>query len=130
MAGKGMSLTILQQNHVRRDWFYDFEGISFDLFFIEMTEDLARFGISLERAGGGASVIDINSYGDLLNAVRISSPDDGFSSVCIGHVIGQSPNRDILEDIRRAVNRIAFAPETVQPDASNLKVCHNCGCGC
>jgi hypothetical protein len=130
MAGKGMTLTILQQNHVRRDWFFDFEGFSFDLFFIEMAEDLARFGIALERGGDGETVIDINSYGDLLNAVRISSPADGFNSVCIGHVIGQSPNRDILEDIRRAVNRIAFAPETVQPEAGNLKVCHNCGCGC
>ena len=55
---------------------------------------------------------------------------DGFSNLCLGHVIGASPNRDLLEDIRRGVNRVAFAPETVEPEGSSKIVCHNCGCGC
>lgn len=130
MADKTMTLTILGQNHVRKDWFFDFDSMGFELFFVELAGDLERFGITLGRTDNRDVIIGINSYGDLLNAVRISSPVDGFSSVCVGHVIGQSPNRDILEDIKRAVNRVAFAPETIQPEESNRKVCHNCGCGC
>jgi hypothetical protein len=37
---------------------------------------------------------------------------------------------NLAEDIRRAVSRVAFAPETVPPEDHNRKVCHNCGCGC
>jgi hypothetical protein len=130
MADKTMTLTILGQDHIRKDWFFDFDSMQFELFFVELAGDLQRFGIKLGRADNRDVIIGINSYGDMLNAVRISSPGDGFSSICIGHVIGQSPNRDILEDIKRAVNRVAFAPETVQPEENNRKVCHNCGCGC
>jgi hypothetical protein len=130
MAGKTMTLTIFGQDHIRKDWFFDFASMEFELFLVELTGDLERFGIKLGRADNCDVVIGINSYGDLLNAVRISSPVDGFSSICVGHVIGQSPNRDILEDIKRAINRVAFAPETIQPEESNRKVCHNCGCGC
>ena len=50
--------------------------------------------------------------------------------VCLGHIIGASPNRDLLEDVRRGVNRVAFAPETIEPEGSSKVVCHNCGCGC
>lgn len=127
---KEMTLTILGQNHIRKDWYFDFDGTVFDLFFIELADDLARLGIRLERAENRDHVIDVTSYADLLNAVKIASPADGFAGICIGHVIGQSHNCDILEDIRRGVNRIAFAPETVHPEEHNLKVCHNCGCGC
>lgn len=128
--GKAMTLTILGQNHLRQDWKFDFDGMTFDLFFSELADDLAHLGIRLERSDNRDHVIDINSYADLLNAVKVASPADGFSGICIGHIIGKSPNCDILEDIRRGVNRIAFAPETVHPEESNLKVCHNCGCGC
>ncbi len=130
MAAKKMTLTFYGQNHLRKDWNVDLRSSRFDLFFIELADDLARFGIELERADNDDMTIDVNSYADVLNAVRISSPADGFANVCVGHVIGKSPNLDVYEDIKRAVNRVAFAPETIAPDAENRRVCHNCGCGC
>lgn len=128
--GKNMRLICYGLNHKRRDWENALSGISFDLFFAELAQELERFGIKLERLDETERVIEVNSYNDLLNAVRIASPSDGISNICVGHVIGKSPHLDPLEDIRRAVNRIAFAPETVPPDSENRKVCHNCGCGC
>ncbi|HEY5513429.1 MAG TPA: hypothetical protein VIK40_07280 [Geomonas sp.] len=128
--GKSMRLTCYGQSHKRPDWENSLSGIAFDLFFAELAQELERFGIVLERADDAGQVIEVASYADLLNAVRIASPSDGISNICIGHVIGKSPHLDPLEDIRRAVNRIAFAPETVPPDDENRKVCHNCGCGC
>ena len=128
--GKNMRLTCYGMKHNRPDWVNSLSGISFDLFFAELAQELERFGITLERLEDDGQVIEINSYNDLLNAVRLASPSDGISNVCVGHVIGKSPHLDPQEDIRRAVNRIAFAPETVAPDQENRKVCHNCGCGC
>lgn len=128
--GKKMRLTCYGQKHSRPEWEKALSGVSFDLFFAELAQELDRFGIALERADEPGRVIEVKSYADLLNAVRIGSPSDGISNVCVGHVIGKSPHLDPLEDIRRAVNRIAFAPETVPPDDENRKVCHNCGCGC
>lgn len=130
MVGKKMLVTFYGQNHIRPDWRVDLSSYAFDLFLIELANDLAKFGIELARADNNEIVIDIDSYADLLNAVRISSPSDGFSSLCIGHIIGKSPHLDLMEDLRRAVNRIAFAPETVPPEDHNRRVCHNCGCGC
>jgi hypothetical protein len=130
MVGKQLIVTFYRQNHVRPDWRVDVSGSQFDLFFIELQDDLARFGIDLSRQDNTETVIAVNSYADLLNAVRISSPSDGVANRCVGHIIGKSPNLDLMEDIKRAVNRIAFAPETVPPEDHNRKVCHNCGCGC
>jgi len=130
MTGKKMLVTFYGQNHIRPDWRVDLSGLDFDFFFLDLAENLAKFGIQLEKVVDNETVIDINSYADVLNSVRISSPSDGFSSLCIGHIIGQSPRRDLLEDIKRGVNRIAFAPETVPPEDHNRQVCHNCGCGC
>lgn len=130
MAGKKMVVTFYGQKHERNDWRFDLSSSVFELFFIEMADDLARFGIEVTKVMDDDTVIPINSYADLLNAVRISSPADGFSTICIGHIIGKSPHLDLLEDIKRAVNRMAFAPETIAPESHNQKVCHNCGCGC
>ena len=127
---KQMRLTCYGRTKSRLEWEDALTGVTFDLFFAELAQELERFGIALELGGDAGQVIEVKSYGDLLNAVRIASPSDGISNVCVGHVIGKSPHLDPLEDIRRAVNRIAFAPETVPPDDENRKVCHNCGCGC
>ncbi|HLO25523.1 MAG TPA: hypothetical protein VK187_05375 [Geobacteraceae bacterium] len=129
MTGKKMVVTFYQQNHIRTDWRVDLDSSVFELFFIEMADDLAKFGIEITKMNDD-TVIDVHSYTDILNSVRISSPSDGFSSMCIGHIIGKSPHLDILEDIRRGVNRMAFAPETIAPESHNRQVCHNCGCGC
>ena len=130
MNAKRMTISICRQNHVRDNWRVDLEGESFSGFMRDLTGELAGFGVEIENCHNDAITVNVNSYADLLNAVRISSPVDGFTNKCIGHIIGQSQNLDLFEDIRRAVNRVAFAPETVQPDDSNRKVCHNCGCGC
>lgn len=76
------------------------------------------------------TVHDVKGYGDFMNTVRLRSPKDNIGNLCLGHVIGQSANCDLTEDIRRAVSRIAFAPEMIEPEGSNKIVCHNCGCGC
>ena len=128
--GKGIRLTCYGRKRSRPEWENVLSGGAFELFFAELARELERFDILLERGVACGEVIDVASYADLLNSVRIGSPADGISNVCVGHVIGKSPHLDPLEDIRRAVNRIAFAPETVPPDDENRKVCHNCGCGC
>ncbi len=130
MAGKQIILTFYKRNHLRPDWRVELDSPAYRKFFSEMTEELARCDVFLSLADNPEFTIDINSYGDLLNAVRINSLSDGFANICLGHVIGKSPNLNLAEDIRRGVNRIAFAPETVPPEDHNRKVCHNCGCGC
>ena len=127
---KEMVLTFYQQNHVRPDWRIDVHADDFQAFLAELTLEMQRFSIDLTCRQTDAFTIDINSYADLLNAVRISSPSDTITNVCIGHVIGKSERLDLREDIKRAVTRIAFAPEMVAPDESARRVCHNCGCGC
>ncbi len=127
---KVITVTCCKQNNIRPDWRVDLSDAHFEFFFVELAEDLARFSIKLEVAANHEQVIDISSYGDLLNSVRIASPTDGFAGLCVGHIIGKSPNLDLMEDIKRAINRIAFAPETIPPEDHNRQICHNCGCGC
>ena len=127
---KQISLIFYRQNHLRPDWRENLDSPEYRCSLHEMAEELGRCGVSLSLSENPEFTIDINSYSDLLNAVRITSHEDGFTNVCIGHVIGKSQNLNLAEDIRRAVNRIAFAPETVAPEDHNRKVCHNCGCGC
>ncbi|MBJ6727617.1 hypothetical protein [Geomesophilobacter sediminis] len=127
---KKMFLTRYARVHKRGEWGESLADARFLPFFEELAGELERYGITLEARENPEHVIEVNSYVDLLNAVRIGSPCDGISNVCVGHVIGKSENLDPLEDIRKAVNRIAFAPETVPPDDHNRRVCHNCGCGC
>jgi hypothetical protein len=130
MSVKKLMLTVYKQNHIRDDWKVDLEGENFRLFISQLQSELAAFGMEVASSSNDALTVNVNSYADLLNAVRISSPVDGFANKCIGHIIGKSQHLDFFEDIRRAVNRVAFAPETIPPDDHNRKVCHNCGCGC
>ena len=95
-----------------------------------LAEELAPFGITLHHARDKEMVLEIKGYGDLLNTVRIRSPRDAIGNLCLGHIIGSSPKCDLLADIRRGVNRVAFSPETIEPEGNNKIVCHNCGCGC
>jgi hypothetical protein len=130
MTVKKLQLTVYPQNHVRDDWKVDLQGAGFSAFISQLRSEMAAFGLEVECCRNDAVTVNVNSYADLLNAVRISSPADGFANKCIGHIIGKSPDLDLFADIRRAVNRVAFAPETIPPDDHNRKVCHNCGCGC
>ena len=92
--------------------------------------DLNSLGVTVSYLKDTKIVLEVNGYGDLLNIIRLRSPKDNISNLCLGHVIGQSANCDFLEDIRRGVSRVAFAPEMIEPEGSNKVVCHNCGCGC
>lgn len=127
---KQMDITILDQNYLRNDWYFDFDGHPFQTFMAGMIREMKRLGIVLTVMRNRDAVITINSYADLLNVVKISSPQDGHSNQCVGHIIGKSQHLDIMEDISTAVRRVAFAPETVAPSSEFRKVCHNCGCGC
>jgi hypothetical protein len=127
---KKVIITVYNQNHLRNDWYVDLAGAAFSQFLRTLEAELSRYGVELTCQQNSEITIDVNSYADLLNAVRVSSPADGVTCRCVGHIIGKSQNLDMLEDIRRAVNRVSFAPETIPPDDHNRKVCHNCGCGC
>lgn len=125
-----MVVTIHARKYLRRDWYFDFDGQPFQDFLAGVVTDMERLGVVLTVVRNQDAVVTINSYADLLNVVKISSPDDGHSNHCIGHIIGKSRGLDILEDIDAAVRRVAFAPETIAPSGEFRKVCHNCGCGC
>lgn len=127
---KQVTVTILNQELVRRDWFIDFDSPEFESFFKELAKEMRKSGVSLKKVRNRSFAIEIKSYNDLLNVVKISSSDDNHCKHCVGHVIGKSENLNILEDIKKAVLRVAFAPETIEPDDEFKKVCHNCGCGC
>ncbi len=127
---KQMVITIHEQHHQRKEWFLDFEGQPFQTFMAGIIKEMKRLGVLLTVVRNREVIITVNSYADLLNAVKISSLQDGQSNQCVGHIIGKSPRLDIMEDIGTAVRRMAFAPETVTPANEFRKVCHNCGCGC
>ena len=132
MAGKpskSITITILDQQHLRKDWQFDFEGDVFQRFITGLGRDMKKLGYLLECVHNRDVTIDINSYADLLNCVKVAS-DDSQGNHCIGHIIGKSEHLDIMEDIAAAVRRLAFAPETIAPASEFRKVCHNCGCGC
>lgn len=127
---KRVELIFYRQNHVRRDWYVDLDSDRVSGELESLAAELARCGVELSVIRTDRFTIDIRSYHDLLNSVRVSSPADNLPNVCIGHVIGKSERLDLMEDVARAVRRIAFAPETIQPDDTTRRVCHNCGCGC
>jgi len=129
-ASKPIVVTILNQKHLRKDWIFDFDGAIFTQFFDALIQEMNKLGIELRKVHNREIEITVNSYADLLNAVKISSFDTGHANQCVGHIIGKSEHLDIMEDLRIAVKRIAFAPETIAPDSEFRKVCHNCGCGC
>jgi uncharacterized Rmd1/YagE family protein len=99
--------------------------------FVEnLHKDLNSLGITVNYIDESDKELEVKGYADLLNIIRLRSPKDHIGNLCLGHIIGQSDNCDLFEDIRRGVSRIAFAPEMIEPEGSNKVVCHNCGCGC
>lgn len=95
-----------------------------------LADDYKKYGISISCIDEPETILEVRGYADLLNTVRLRTNDSTLGNPCLGHVIGQSQNCDLLEDLRRGISRVAFAPETIEPDGSSKKVCHNCGCGC
>ena len=127
---KQIVLTVLDQKHTKQDWYFDFDGQHFQEFLAGMQTEMESMGVQITVVRNRDAVITVNSYADLLNVVKISSPQDGHTNQCVGHIIGKSKALDIMEDIGVAVRRVAFAPETIAPSSEFRKVCHNCGCGC
>jgi hypothetical protein len=130
MQGKEITVVLYGRRHSRADWSFDLDERALDEMLNGLAEELAPFGLVLRREADAEMVLEVRGYNDLLNTVRLRSPQDGIGNLCLGHIIGISPNRNLLEDIRRGINRVAFAPETIEPEGSNKIVCHNCGCGC
>lgn len=112
------------------EWSPDINIEGLNAFISSLHDDLNSLGITVSYLEDTKNVLEVGGYGDLLNIIRLRSPKDNISNLCLGHVIGQSANCDFLEDIRRGVSRVAFAPEMIEPEGSNKVVCHNCGCGC
>ncbi len=112
------------------DWEVSQPGESLQACIDSLDREYEPLGIRVSKLDEPETVHDVSGYGDFMNTVRLRSPKDHISNLCLGHVIGQSVNCDLAEDIRRAVSRIAFAPEMIEPEGSNKIVCHDCGCGC
>ena len=112
------------------EWSPDINVEELGAFVDGLHNDLNSLGVTVSYLKDTKIVLEVNGYGDLLNIIRLRSPKDNISNLCLGHVIGQSANCDFFEDIRRGVSRVAFAPEMIEPEGSNKVICHNCGCGC
>ena len=95
-----------------------------------IAEQYSKYGITISCREEPDNILDVKGYADLLNTVRLRTDDGTLGNPCLGHVIGQSQNCNLLEDIQRGISRVAFAPETIEPDGSSRRICHNCGCGC
>lgn len=91
--------------------------------------ELSTFDVELQVVET-EDVIVVRGYADVLNSVRLRCPSAGFGNSCLGHIIGRSANCDLSADLERGINRLLFAPETIEPQGSDKIVCHNCGCGC
>jgi len=113
-----------------KDWRYDVDRSVVDGLCRDLAAQYGAFEIRLVWRWEDEPVLEVAGYGDLLNIVRLRSADDGVGNLCLGHVIGASRGCDLLEDIKRGISRLAFAPETIEPEGSSKVVCHNCGCGC
>jgi len=113
-----------------KEWAPDVDFSAIERFVETLHGDLSSLGITVTYRKELDIVLEVKGYGDLLNLIRLRSPKDSIGNLCLGHIVGQSDNCDLFEDIRRGVSRIAFAPEMIEPEGSNKVVCHNCGCGC
>jgi hypothetical protein len=125
-------ITVVRYGHrvTSREWSHDINLETLDGFIDHLHDELNPIGITVIYIKELDNVLEVKGYGDLLNTIRLRSPKDHISNLCLGHIIGQSAKCDFFEDIRRGVSRVAFAPEMIEPEGSNKVVCHNCGCGC
>ena len=127
---KEITVVLYGYNLTNSEWSPDINTKDLDTFVNKLHKDLNALGITVAYQEDLETVLEVGGYGDLLNIIRLRSPKDNISNLCLGHIIGQSVSCDFFEDIRRGVSRIAFAPEMIEPEGSNKVVCHNCGCGC
>jgi hypothetical protein len=130
MNNKEIVVAFYRRNFLRDEWRAAFDKQQIAGLIDRLGEELFSLGYSLKQVDVPDMAMDISGYGDLLNSVRIRCPQQGVANMCLGHIIGKSAHLNLAEDIRRGVNRVAFAPETIEPEGSDKVVCHNCGCGC
>lgn len=130
MMTKSITIVVYKRNFLRTDWHQDLDVAAIERYSAELNEEFAQFGWQVSFRLDEEQSVDVRGYGDLLNAVRLRATGSSHSNPCLGHVIGISADCDPLTDIRRGINRIIFAPETIEPEAAFKHVCHNCGCGC
>jgi hypothetical protein len=127
---KDIAVVLYGYRLTTRGWSPGVDTEAVDGFISALHTELEPLGITVTCFKEPETILEVNGYGDLLNTVRLRSPSDHIGNLCLGHIIGQSVNCDFLEDIRRGVSRVAFAPEMIEPEGSHKVVCHNCGCGC
>jgi uncharacterized Rmd1/YagE family protein len=130
MTKKEITVVRYSYRLVNSEWAPTADLDALEEFVESLHEDLNSLGITVSYIDVSDKELEVNGYADLLNIIRLRSPKDHIGNLCLGHIIGQSDNCDLFEDIRRGVSRIAFAPEMIEPEGSNKVVCHNCGCGC
>jgi hypothetical protein len=129
MTDQVLDVMISQRVWFEDVWQYGNPDSALNELLTELKTELKKYSIQLRSVETDLQV-EIKGYGDLLNSLRLCYPAAGVASLCLGHIIGVSPNLDIVEDLRRGINRVAFAPETIEPQGSDKIICHNCGCGC
>ncbi|MDO3376673.1 hypothetical protein [Geoalkalibacter halelectricus] len=130
MKGKKLTVAFYRRDFRRQEWRKAWDEEQLAALFTRCAAELSSLGYELQRVEDENFTMEIKGYGDLLNSVRIRCPQQGIGNMCLGHIIGQSANLNLAEDIERGINRVAFAPETIEPEGSDKIVCHNCGCGC
>jgi hypothetical protein len=127
---KEISVVFYQRHYLADKWRQMINQEELDALLVELSAELMPLGFDFKPVDEVGMTMDIKGYGDLLNSIRLRCPAHGVGNMCLGHVIGASKNLSLVEDIRRGVNRVCFAPETIEPQGSDKVVCHNCGCGC
>jgi len=130
MTTKEITVVRYRYRLVNSNWTPAIDVNDLGEFVANLHKDLNTLGITVNYIDDHDKELEVKGYADLLNIIRLRSPKDHIGNLCLGHIIGQSENCDLFEDIRRGVTRIAFAPEMIEPEGSNKVVCHNCGCGC
>lgn len=130
MTQKEITVVLYGYRLTNNEWSPDTNAEALDVFVGRLHHELSPLGITVSYLEETEKILEVNGYGDLLNTIRLRSPKDHISNLCLGHIIDQSSNCNFLEDIRRGVCRVAFAPEMIEPEGSHKVVCHNCGCGC
>lgn len=127
---KSINVVIYNRNFLRSDWRQDLDLEAIRALVEELNIEFRQFDWQVGLQVDEEQSVDVRGYGDLLNAVRLRATGSQLGNPCLGHVIGASAACDPLADIKRGINRIVFAPETIEPSVENRTVCHNCGCGC
>ncbi len=130
MMQKEITVVLYGHKLISQEWSHKVNYEALEGFISALHDELNTLGITIRYLVELDNEIEVKGYGDLLNTIRLRSPKDHISNLCLGHIIGQSANCNFFEDIRRGVSRVAFAPEMIEPEGSNKVVCHNCGCGC